>query len=232
MGIGPERQERFAKLGIPLVSIDYPLDGVPSVTVDNVAGGELAAEQLKAAGSRRLAMITGPSAALAFRQREEGFARAAGMGAPIVRADGVSRDAGRAAAAALLDGHPDLDGIATVNDLLALGVVEELRLRGRRIPDDVQVTGFDDQPLMDVLGLSTVRQPMLAFGEWAARAIQSLIHAPRTPVASTRLSLSFIPRATTRHQSQPAAASATAATINRPSSRTSARPRAARKERP
>jgi DNA-binding LacI/PurR family transcriptional regulator len=216
MGVGPERQERFARLGIPIVCVDYPLEGVPSVTVDNLAGGALAAEQLIASGSERLALVTGPSAALAFRQREEGFAKAAGNAAPIARADGVSREAGRAAAAALLDGHPRLDGIATVNDLLALGVIEELRARGRRIPDDVQVTGFDDQPLMDALGLSTIRQPMLAFGEWAARAIQSLIEAPRTPVASTRLSLSFIARGTTRQSHHQAPAATAAATTSRP----------------
>lgn len=219
MGMGIERQEQFAKLGIPVVCIDYPLTGVPSATVDNVAGGALAAEHLMASGSVRLGLVTGPSGALAFRQREEGFAREAGSGAPVARAEVVTREGGRAAASALLDGHPHLDGIVCVNDLLALGAVEELRARGRRIPEDVQVSGFDDQPLMDVLGLSTVRQPMLAFGEWGARAIQSLISAPRSPVASVQLSLSFIARATTRAH-HPAASAA------RPSTRTSSRPRA------
>jgi DNA-binding LacI/PurR family transcriptional regulator len=227
MGIGPERQERFARLGIPVVCIDYPLSGVPSVTVDNAAGGALAAERLLAGGSRRIALVTGPSAALAFRLREDGFARVAGVDAPVARAETVTREAGRAVAAALLDGHPDLDGIATVNDLLSIGVMEELRARGRRIPDDVQVTGFDDQPLMDVLGLSTVRQPMLAFGEWGARAIQSLITSPRTAVASARLPLSFIARATTRAETQAAVAAAT-----RASARRAARPPRAKKERP
>jgi DNA-binding LacI/PurR family transcriptional regulator len=197
MGIGPERQNQFARLGIPVVCIDYPLENVPSVTVDNVEGGTMATRALLASGSRRLALITGP-VALAFRQREEGFSTLAGAEAPVARAQAVTREAGRAAAAALCDGHPHIDGIVTVNDVLAIGVIEELRARGRRIPQDVQVTGFDDQPLMDVFGLSTVRQPMQAFGEWAARAIQTLILSPGTPVASTQLSLSFIARATTR----------------------------------
>lgn len=203
MGIGPERQAQFQRLGIPVVGIDYPLAGIPSATVDNVEGGALAARELSARGSRRLALITGPAAALAFRQREQGFVSVAGVDAPIGRAEGVSRDAGRAAAAALLDGHPALDGIVTVNDLLAIGVVEELRARGRRVPQDVQVSGFDDQPLMDVFGLSTVRQPMLAFGAWAARAIQALIADPHTPVASVQLNLSFIHRMTTRPPPEP-----------------------------
>lgn len=232
MGIGPERQEQFSRLGVPIVCIDYPIDGVPSVTVDNRAGGALAAQALRAGGCERIGLLTGPAAALAFRHREEGFAAEAGIHAPVARSEGVTREAGRVAAAALLDGHPDLDGIACVNDVIAIGVLEELRARGRRVPDDVQVTGFDDQPLMDVLGLSTIRQPMLAFGEWAARAIQTLIERPQAPVASAQLSLSFIPRATTRAITTPAAATA-AATAARASQRASARTRSGgKKERP
>lgn len=227
MGMGAERQAQFEKLGIPVVCIDYPLTGVPSATVDNVAGGALAAEYLQSSGSVRLGLVTGPSGALAFRQREEGFAQVSGPTAPVARAEAVTREGGRAATSALLDGHPQLDGIVCVNDLLALGAVEELRARGRRIPEDVQVTGFDDQPLMDVLGLSTVRQPMLAFGEWGARAIQSLISDPRSPVASVQLSLSFIARATTRDIGRDTGrARNPAAPAARPSTRTPSRPRA------
>ena len=77
-------------------------------------------------------------------------------------------------------------------------VLEELRARGRRVPEDVQLIGFDDQPLMDTLGLTTVRQPMAAFGEWAARSIAHLITDPATAVENVQLGLSLIPRATTR----------------------------------
>jgi DNA-binding LacI/PurR family transcriptional regulator len=232
MGIGPERQSQFARLGIPVVCIDYPLSGLPSVTVDNRDGAMMAASAMRDGGSQRLSMITGPPA-LAFRHREEGFMRIAGSEAPVVRALTVSREAGRAAAAALLDGHPLVDGIVTVNDVLAIGVLEELRARHRRIPEDVQVTGFDDQPLMDVLGLSTVRQPMLALGEWAARAIQSLIQSPHVVVPSAQLSLSFIPRATTRPRVVPeSTAVVTSTTTTATASAARARSRAARAKPP
>jgi len=215
MGIGPDRQSQYARLGIPVVCIDYPLQGLPSVTVDNREGAAMAAAAMRDGGSRRLSLVTGPPA-LAFRHREEGFARIAGPDCPVARAEAITREAGRAAAAALLDGHPQVDGIVTVNDVLAVGVLEELRSRGRRVPEDVQVTGFDDQPLMDVIGLSTVRQPMLALGEWAARAIQSLIESPRTPVPSAELSLSFIARSTTRGRATTQPAPATPGKISRP----------------
>jgi LacI family transcriptional regulator len=120
-----------------------------------------------------------------------------------MRADGITMPAGRAAAAALLDHYPDIDGIVCVNDMLAVGVLQELRARGRRVPQDVQLIGFDDQPLMEVIGLSTIKQPMTEFGAWAAVAISALLtrpapHAAPPAIVSAELPVTLIPRATTR----------------------------------
>lgn len=199
MGIGLERQEQLKRLSIPFVCVDYPAEsGLPCVTVDNVAGGALATRYLLDTGAKHLALVTGPSSAYAFRAREEGFVRVAGKQAPITRADSVARESGRGVVTNLLDAHPHLDGIVCVNDLLVVGVLEELRARGKRVPDDVQVIGFDDQPLMDTIGLTTVRQPMAAFGEWAARSMAHLITDPTVPVENVQLGLSLIARSTTR----------------------------------
>jgi len=198
MGIGPERQERFLRLGVPVICVDYLLPGLPSVTVDNRAGAAMAAAHLTAGGSKRLGLIGGPSEAVAFRLREEGFVAAVGAAAPVARAEAITREAGRVAVAELLERDAQLDGIVAVNDLLALGALEELRSRGCRVPDDIQVIGFDDQPLMDALGLSTVHQPMPAFGAWAAEAMQSLLTNPRAEVPSRQLPLTLVARATTR----------------------------------
>ncbi len=203
MGIGPERREELHRLSIPVVGVDYRMDGIPSVSVDNVAGSETATAHLIERGSSHLALVTGSSAIHAFRAREEGFVRRAGPHAPVVRADALTRDAGRSLTALLLDAHPHIDGIVSVNDILAVGVLEELRSRGARVPRDIQVIGFDDQPLMDALGLTTIRQPMAAFGEWAARTIAHLVQDPGTAVASVQLGLNLIARATTRAVPRP-----------------------------
>jgi DNA-binding LacI/PurR family transcriptional regulator len=204
MGIGPERMVQFRNQAVPMVSLDFPIPGIPSVTVDNVAGGAKATRQLQRAGADHLGLISGPAAALAFRQREEGFISVAGSAAPVMRAEAVTIEAGRAAAAALLDAFPATDGIVTVNDLLAVGALSEARARGRLVPDDLQIIGFDDQPLMEVIGMSTVRQPMGEFGSWAAHAITALLARPANPsaapvaVASAELPLSLVLRSTTR----------------------------------
>ena len=110
---------------------------------------------------------------------------------------------GRAAAALLLNSHPDIDALVCVNDMLAVGALQEVRARGRRVPEDVQLIGFDDQPLMDVIGLSTIRQPMDEFGGWAARSIAALLGRgagagkPST-VTSLQLPIELVARATSR----------------------------------
>lgn len=198
MGIGSERQAEFSRLGVPVVVVDYPLPGLPSVTVDNVAGGARAAQHLITTGSKRLGLLNGPEGAQAFRDRERGFRSVAGEAAPLQRALAVTIEDGRTAARILLERHSAVDGLVCANDLLALGALDELRRRGARVPDDVQVIGYDDQPLMDVLGLSTVRQPMERFGVWAAEALRRLLIERRPAPASTVLPLTLVPRATTR----------------------------------
>ncbi len=200
MGVGVARREEFHRAGIPIVAVDYALPEIPSVQVDNIAGGRLAADYLLRTGSRKLALVTGSEVAHAFRDRELGFQASAGSDAPVFRCAAVSPEEGRLAAAHILSAHAGegIDGIVCVNDLLAIGVLDYLREAGRAVPQDIQVIGFDDQPLMDHLGLTTVRQPMDDFGAWAAEAlVQILIERSGLPPSET-LPLTLIPRATTR----------------------------------
>lgn len=204
MGVREERVLELQRIGVPLVCVDYPQVGAPALTVDNVEAGRLATHHLVAGGSRHLGLIAGPSAALAFRQREAAFVAVAGAEAPQVRADAVTIETGRSATARLLDAHPEVDGLVCVSDMLAVGALQEIRARARRVPEEVQVIGFDDQPLMDVVGLSTIRQPMAEFGAWAARTISVLIQrtgeqvrADKTAV-SVQLPIELVVRSTSR----------------------------------
>lgn len=55
-----------------------------------------------------------------------------------------SYSAGVTGMRALLERHPDIDGVFGAADSVAAGAVETLREAGRRVPDDVGVVGFDD----------------------------------------------------------------------------------------
>lgn len=120
-----------------------------SLRSDNEAGGRLAAEHLLSLGRRNIAMI-GPASGEGrqFDERRQGFIAAlaqAGITPIVIEPPaGLNRqDEGTAAAAQLLSQHPEIDGIFTVSDMLALGALKTLKQSGRQIPKDISLIGFD-----------------------------------------------------------------------------------------
>jgi len=63
-------------------------------------------------------------------------------------------------------------------DLVALGLITALRATGRRVPEEVSVVGFDDDPAAAAVGLSTVANPLEESGERAIQIIQDLMARP------------------------------------------------------
>lgn len=198
MRIGADRADQLRSLSLPTIFVDYAQEGFPSVSVDNRAGAVMQYETLRARGCRRIAYVGGPSDAHAYRDRLEGLRAHVGDDIPVEIADAMSVSEGRAAFSRLLARDKRIDGVMCVNDIPAVGVMEEARARRRRVPQDIQVIGFDDQPLMDVFGLSTVRQPLAQFGDWALQAIRRLAAEPGAQIASARLDLEVVERGTTR----------------------------------
>ncbi|MEU1116829.1 MULTISPECIES: LacI family DNA-binding transcriptional regulator [unclassified Streptomyces] len=153
--------------GLPAVCFARPAQPVPISYVDlaHREGGRLAAEHLLARGRRGLASVTGPLDLPAGRERLAGFRAAlerAGAAHVPIAEGGFTRESGADAMARLLAGHPDLDGVFVANDLMAQGVCELLRERGRSVPQDVAVVGFDDSSVALTCRppLTTVRQPV------------------------------------------------------------------------
>jgi len=149
-----------------------------SVVPDEEGGTRLATDHLRTVGRRRIAHITGPehhqsarvrAQAVAARLAEEGLALA---GAPLF---GEWSEAwGRQAAGILLAREADVDAILCGSDQIARGVTDALRAAGRRVPDDVAVTGFDN---WDVIALAS-RPPLTSIDmdlEGVGRAAAGLL---------------------------------------------------------
>ncbi|UYM07800.1 substrate-binding domain-containing protein [Solicola gregarius] len=66
-----------------------------------------------------------------------------------------------------------MDGIFAANDLMAVAAIEEAVERGRVVPDDLAVVGFDDVPVASTTHprLTTIRQPLDALGRQMARLL-------------------------------------------------------------
>lgn len=151
----------------------------PAVIPDEVGGGEAAGWELIAAGHRRIAYIDilGEGRPIAAELRYQGLCavmREAGIEPdPELRVyTSVSGRRDPTAAGALLDLPEDRRPTAffAFNDRAALSVYAAANLRGLRIPEDLSVVGFDDQPvLVDVFDppLTTVALPHHEMGRWA-----------------------------------------------------------------
>lgn len=128
------------------------------VDVNNYVGGRRATEHLIAAGCTKIATIAGALDMAAGVDRLAGWRQALQdahlSDDAMVRGD-FTTTAGAAAMGRLLDTHPDIDGLFAASDLMAAGALGVLRSRGRSVPDDVKVIGFDD------LGVAASTSPPL-----------------------------------------------------------------------
>lgn len=172
---------RLLGLGAPIVAIDargaHP--SLASVASNDEQGITFVVNHLLDCGRRRIAMISGPTDIACHRDRLRAFReamRAAGL-ADAVRGQVTARDdsfaAGGAAAAQLLELHPDVDAVVVGNDAMALGALRTLTQAGRRVPDDVAVAGFDDitASRYSEPPLTTVYNPLYEMGAAAARLL-------------------------------------------------------------
>ncbi|MEU2880427.1 substrate-binding domain-containing protein, partial [Streptomyces sp. NPDC007070] len=129
------------------------------------------------------------SAVAASQERLAGFrdtlARHGHPHVPVAEG-GFTLDSGVAAMERLLAEHPDVDGVFAANDLMAQGICQLLQERGRQVPDEVAVIGFDDSAIALTCRppLTTVRQPVERMAAEMARLLDQHIRGERTEPAS------------------------------------------------
>lgn len=149
---------------------------VPMVGVDNTAGATLVTRHLIDLGHTTVHHISGPSGWPEARERRTGWREtlaSAGLSAPDVLAGDWSARSGFEMGQRLAR-DPAVTAIFCANDQMALGVLRALAERGRRVPEQVSVAGFDDIPEAPFMipPLTTVRQDFAAVGR---RSIDLLV---------------------------------------------------------
>lgn len=173
-----ERLDLLRERGVPTVLVDRLADEsrFSSVSVDDDAGGYLAARHLLDTGRRRLAFVGGPTSIRQVSDRLQGAQRAVkeepNATLEVLTSEGMTVLAGRSVGNMLVERGPEQlpDGIFCANDLLALGVMQSLTMTHTfRIPEDVALIGYDDIDfaVSAVVPLSSIRQPTEALGRTA-----------------------------------------------------------------
>lgn len=195
--------------GIPMVLLDRKASGtaVCSVSVDDIGGGLMAMSHLLEQGHRRVAFVGGGDTRQVV-ERHQGASQALGaqgmspagllrFGTQALNVAG-GREAGRQIAA--LPAHLRPTGVFCANDLLALGVMQEISAAGLGVGTDIAVIGYDDIDFAAVSGvpLSSVRQPRHALGYTAT----SLLLAEASDRWHRHQQVVFVPELVVRASSE------------------------------
>ena len=170
-----------------------PRLGVPSVHIDNAKAAGEAMAHLYRLGHRRVGVITGPLLSPLSRDRLRGTKAQAGAEGALADLVVVQGDFSIASGAAmgdyLLGQRNAPTAIFCFNDGMAIGVIQAAKRRGRRVPDDLSVVGFDDIQFAGYTDppLTTVAQPMREIGEGTVRLLLEILegNADVTPVSIT-----------------------------------------------
>lgn len=199
------------KHAVPYVLLDRAIEtrsSAAGVYANNREGARLAAAYLLDGGARKLLFIDGPAGLALSKLRKAGVVDAfdeRGIDpATLLTANGdYSVMSGERAIAALLDtpfeGFP-FDAIFASNDRMAIGAMRALKHRGFRVPEDVEIVGFDDIELAGLVDppLTTVAQPAAEMGRRSAELLLRMAEGKQPAERSVILEPKLVVRGTTR----------------------------------
>ena len=187
---------RFQPITVPCVLLtntakDLHFDNLSSLTTDDGEAAAQVIEFLAGQGHRRICLLGGNwSCSQISYRRLEGCRRAfQRLGLPFdperqCEPCRYSMADAYAATERLLDRRPDLTAIFAMSDVMAIGAVRALRDRGRRVPEDISVVGYDGIPMASysVPRLSTVRQDTQRLAERGVDVLLRNIERKNCPV--------------------------------------------------
>ena len=173
--------------GLPFVVAGSHVNPLPvnCIMAAYLDGMAQVVEHLLATGRRRIALVNGPCTTTSSEEKEKGLrlalARYGMVGEPVCLSCGdFDAGSGYAMTQQVLSEAADVDAIAYASDTMAIGGISALRESGRRVPDDVAVTGFYDYDIARFTdpALTTARVDFQAMGAIAARRLLMLMNEP------------------------------------------------------
>lgn len=198
----------LASKNIPVVSTDILIDGVKTTICDNKQGIELSLDFLYNRNKlKTVGMIHGPLNSKAFKMRYDAFydyhkKHLLEVNEKfIVAAKSFGFSSGYVAAKQLIKQNPVLpEGLIVGSDDIALGVLKAFNDENIKIPNDIQIIGFDDIHFAEHFtpSLTTIRQDRVAIAENAAKTLLSMIEKSNQTIPDIQeIPVSLIERETT-----------------------------------
>ncbi len=197
---------RIQNSGMPVVVVDKPPRSrrLPAVLVDNEQSMESLLKHFKELGHRKFRFISGDANNRNTKLRNMAFLsflkkHRLPCSSTHIITGAYSTEHGYAAALKLSDEKQKFSAVLCGDDMIAFGAMAGFKSRGFRIPEDVAVAGFMDDPLAVVAdpGLTTIHHPMVQMGKRAFEIILDLLENPRRSVPREMLKTQLIIRRST-----------------------------------
>jgi DNA-binding LacI/PurR family transcriptional regulator len=184
-----EHLRTFQRKGIPVVFFNRVCEDmdVPKVTVDDYRGAFQAVEHLIQAGYRRIAHLAGPDSLPNSRNRLNGYRDALTqydlpIDPELIISYDLTLEKANIYANHLLNLPQPPDALFAMNDPTAIEVLKVCRSRNIRVPDNLAIVGFSDDPIAALIDppLTTVAQPIDEIGREAARLLLRVLQGNET----------------------------------------------------
>ena len=195
--------DQILGLGIPVALLGTADSRCSSVSIDDVEGAEVATEHLIERGHREIAIMAGQI------EKDYNFKvssdRKRGYLQTLARNDidfnpafeltaNFDSHTAELAMDELLTRKKLPTAIFCESDEMAFGVLQSLRKKGLRVPEDISVIGYDNHEYSNVLGLTTIAQPVQFLGQLAATQIMAKIEKSESQLAQIKVPTNLVVR--------------------------------------
>lgn len=195
-------KDKLTSLNIPVISVDHLVsDDIPSVTSNNLEGGELAAKAFIESGAKNFLILRGPSFLITSQERTKGFLEVLenhDTTYEILDFDLIEPDA--EFIYQYIKNNPQIDAVFAMSDTLALIALGCLQKCGRKVPEEVQLIGYDDAPFTKWTnpGISTVSQAVKYMGSESVNTLIKIIKNEELPTKHKLIDVRLKLRETTK----------------------------------
>lgn len=175
---------------IPLVFFDRHcnVNGNSNVLIDDFKGGFDATEHLILQGNKNIVHFSGPNELEIYKNRLAGYKAALKKHNIAFKPENVvvtrlMEDDGFKSMQAILNLNQKVDAVFSANDMAAIGAIKCIKQSDLKIPEDIAIVGFSNEPISNVIepSLTTIDQSGLEIGKTAAALILSYIENKQIP---------------------------------------------------
>lgn len=205
-----EHQDILRSLSIPIVIVGQYSDSYSCVYHDDYGAALAMTNQLLRAGCKRIgAILVTEKDRAAGADRRDGYLEAMrAANRPVYEKDivcsGFTLESGYDAAQQLLEQSPHIDGIFCATDTIAIGAMQYLKGAGKRIPEDISITGIGHSRTTEIVSprLTTAHYFYKTCGSEATDMLVKMIDSGIDMKKKLKLGFEIVEQETIRMESE------------------------------